>query len=94
MGSFLQDLRCGSRLAVLTLALGVGLNSAIFSVVNMLLFRKLPRERVVEGYDMIGLLTPCSCRWPRGRSGACRSRCDCRGRFPEPGSGGGAARVR
>lgn len=52
MDSFLQDLRFGARalrqhpgftvVAILSLALGIGFNTAVFSLLNSLLLRKLP----------------------------------------------------
>ena len=64
MGGLLQDLRYGMRMlakspgfaamAVVTLGIGIGLNTAIFSVVNGILFRPLPvraPEELVNVYN-------------------------------------------
>src|SRR5688500_12407048 len=73
MSSVLQDVRYSLRMlmkhkgftvvAVLTLALGIGVNTAMFSVLNTFLFRSLPypkSDRLVRVFRT----SPHSERWP------------------------------
>jgi hypothetical protein len=65
MHSFWQDLRYGARMllknpgftliAIVTLSLGIGANTAIFSLTDQILLRRLPVERPEE---LVALRSP------------------------------------
>src|SRR6266404_9794812 len=73
MTSLLQDVRYGFRMllkhkgftvvAALTLALGIGINTAMFSVLNTFLFRSLPYQQS-EQLVRVFRTSPHSQTWP------------------------------
>ncbi|HLL75430.1 MAG TPA: ABC transporter permease [Pyrinomonadaceae bacterium] len=66
MGKLLQDVRYGARrlwkspgftlVAAVSLALGIGANTAIFSLIDTVLLRPLPVERPAELYKLFGTM--------------------------------------
>src|ERR1700760_3737314 len=66
MQTLLQDLRYGSRqllkrpgftlLAIISMALGIGANTAIFSLVDTVAFRPLPARHPSKPYELYGPL--------------------------------------
>jgi len=77
MTSFLQDVRYGFRMllkhkgftivATLTLALGIGVNTAMFSVLNTFLFRSLPYPQSSQLVSVFRT-SPISQSWPHNPS--------------------------
>ena len=78
METFLQDLRFAVRLfarnpwfaalAVVALALGIGANTAVFSVVNVVLIRSLPfpnPDALVVVYDTQPFCPTCPASYPK-----------------------------
>ncbi len=89
MGTLLQDVSYGLRalrrnagfatVAILTLSLGIGANTAIFSVVNGVLLRPLPYHESERLYTLWhkalnGEYTAAQCRPATSTTGAVRAR--------------------
>jgi predicted permease len=96
MTTIWQDMRCGFRqlrkspgftaIAVLSLALGIGVNTAIFSLINGMLYKSLP---VRNPHELRVVNWTCDNRWPdmRYREGPYSSTDSgkrCCGSFPYP----------